>query len=128
MPQGGIDEGEEPRAAAARELREETGVVSAELISEAPGWLCYDFPPAIKEKITRLWGKAVDGQAQRWYLFRFTGTDDEIKLTGDGSEAPEFAEWRWVPMGEVIEQAVDFKRGVYQEALRVFAAILGMQL
>jgi hypothetical protein len=33
-PQGGIDAGEEPRAAAFRELREETGVTSAEIVAE----------------------------------------------------------------------------------------------
>jgi hypothetical protein len=32
--QGGIDQGEDPRAAAFRELREETGVTSAEMVAE----------------------------------------------------------------------------------------------
>lgn len=32
--QGGIDESENPRDAAVRELREETGVTSAEVIAE----------------------------------------------------------------------------------------------
>lgn len=32
--QGGIDKGEDPRAAAVRELREETGVSSAEVLAE----------------------------------------------------------------------------------------------
>src|SRR5829696_2512820 len=41
MPQGGIDEGEEPVKAAARELFEETGVRSASLLAEAPGWYYY---------------------------------------------------------------------------------------
>ncbi|XP_020250565.1 nudix hydrolase 26, chloroplastic-like [Asparagus officinalis] len=35
MPQGGVDEGEDPRGAAIRELREETGVTSAEILDEA---------------------------------------------------------------------------------------------
>ena len=35
MPQGGIDEGENPLQAALRELREETNVTSVSLIAEA---------------------------------------------------------------------------------------------
>ncbi|KAF5959255.1 hypothetical protein HYC85_000464 [Camellia sinensis] len=34
MPQGGIDENEDPRDAAIRELREETGITSAEVLAE----------------------------------------------------------------------------------------------
>ena len=44
MPQGGIDEGEEPYAAALRELHEETNVSSTSLIAEAPDWLTYELP------------------------------------------------------------------------------------
>lgn len=32
--QGGVDEGEDPKSAAIRELREETGVTSAEVLAE----------------------------------------------------------------------------------------------
>lgn len=34
MEQCGVDEGEDPRAAATKELREETGVTSAEFLME----------------------------------------------------------------------------------------------
>ena len=44
MPQGGIDAGEAPLDAAFRELAEETGIRSAELIYELPDWLLYDLP------------------------------------------------------------------------------------
>lgn len=40
-----------------------------------------------------------------WYRFllRFTGKDEEINLSGDGSEKPEFGEWSWMTPQEVID-------------------------
>lgn len=124
MPQGGIDPGEEPRVAAIRELREETGVRSAEIVAEAPNWLTYDFPTDVKDKLNARWGTNWKGQAQKWFLFRLTGGDDEINLMGDGSEKPEFLEWAWMTPKQVIEKAVDFKKPVYEETLKHFAPYL----
>ncbi|KAK9049647.1 hypothetical protein SSX86_031384 [Deinandra increscens subsp. villosa] len=41
MPQGGVDEGEDPRAAAVREFREETGVTCGKILME----VCIDIIP-----------------------------------------------------------------------------------
>ncbi|XP_010540583.1 PREDICTED: nudix hydrolase 25-like isoform X2 [Tarenaya hassleriana] len=65
MPQGGIEDGEDPKSAAMRELKEETGIVSAQIIAAVPKWLTYDFPPAVKAKVNRLWGGEWHGQAQK---------------------------------------------------------------
>ncbi|XP_058770177.1 nudix hydrolase 26, chloroplastic-like [Vicia villosa] len=121
MPQGGIDEGEDPRNAAIRELREETGVSSAEVIAEAPFWFTYDFPPKVRERLNIQWGTDWKGQAQKWFLFKFTGQDQEINLLGDGTEKPEFGEWAWISAEQVIDLAVDFKKPVYREVLAAFA-------
>ncbi|XP_030447533.2 nudix hydrolase 26, chloroplastic isoform X1 [Syzygium oleosum] len=121
MPQGGIDDGEDPRHAAMRELREETGVSSAEILAEVPYWLTYDFPPDVREKLKIQWGSDWKGQAQKWFLMKFTGKDEEINLLGDGTEKPEFGEWSWISPDQIIELAVVFKKPVYKEVLNVFA-------
>ena len=54
MPQGGIDDGEAPRAAALRELEEETGVSPdlVDVVGETANWIRYELPV---ELISKLW-------------------------------------------------------------------------
>ncbi|KAG0588455.1 hypothetical protein M758_2G198400 [Ceratodon purpureus] len=104
MPQGGIDGEEDPRAAAFRDLREATGVTSAEYFGEVPEWITFDFPPDVKARLITLWGTEWKGQAQKWFFFRFTGNDSEIDLLGD-EDNPEFSEWKWLPVEEVVKNA-----------------------
>ena len=73
MPQGGVDEGEDPYKAALRELYEETNVSSVSLIATAPHWLSYDFP----EEALGRWGGGYRGQTQKWFLLRFEGDESE---------------------------------------------------
>ncbi|XP_065855973.1 nudix hydrolase 27, chloroplastic isoform X2 [Euphorbia lathyris] len=124
MPQGGADEGEELINAAMRELREETGVTSAEFLAEAPYWLTYDFPLQIRERLNRRWGTNYKGQAQKWFLFKFTGKEEEINLLGDGTEKPEFKDWSWMLPQRVVDLAVDFKKPVYEQVMEMFSSYL----
>ncbi|KAH1038109.1 hypothetical protein J1N35_039852 [Gossypium stocksii] len=124
MPQGGIDDNEDPKVAALRELKEETGVSSAEILAEVPYWLTYDFPPEVREKLKHQWGSNWKGQAQKWFLLKFTGKEEEINLLGDGSEKPEFGEWSWMTPEQIVEHAVDFKKPVYNKVLEVFTPYL----
>ncbi|XVE68587.1 hypothetical protein DITRI_Ditri09bG0080300 [Diplodiscus trichospermus] len=121
---GGIDDSEDPKVAALRELKEETGVSSAEILAEVPYWLTYDFPPEVREKLKHQWGSDWKGQAQKWFLLKFTGKEEEINLLGDGTEKPEFGEWSWMTPEQIVDLAVYFKKPVYKEVLSVFAPYL----
>ncbi|KAB2886586.1 MAG: RNA pyrophosphohydrolase [Albidovulum sp.] len=116
MPQGGIDEGEKPRKAALRELREETGVKAGlvEFVAKSPEWVTYDLP---EELVGKIWGGRYRGQRQRWFLFRFLGSDTDIDIESDH---PEFSEWRWVKADEMLAAIVPFKREVYRAVIEAF--------
>jgi putative (di)nucleoside polyphosphate hydrolase len=123
MPQGGIDGDEEPLAAARREIFEEAGMESLDLLAEAPKWINYDLPPNLVG--IGLKGK-YRGQTQKWFAFRFTGSESEIRINPppQGHEA-EFDEWAWRPMHDLPELIVPFKRKVYQEVVAAFGHLAG---
>lgn len=116
MPQGGIDDGEKPRAAALRELWEETGVTAdkVDFVAKTADWVTYDLPP---ELLGRVWGGKYRGQKQKWFLFRFTGTDADIRIDTDH---PEFSRWRWIGADEMVAAIVPFKRAVYEQVVAEF--------
>lgn len=118
MPQGGIDAGEDPQAAAFRELHEETNVRSASLLAEAPRWYRYDIPQTYGGK-ARSWR----GQTQKWFALRFDGEDEEIDVLnpGGGAHPAEFSDWRWVNAATLSALVVPFKRDVYVQVLTLFA-------
>jgi putative (di)nucleoside polyphosphate hydrolase len=117
MPQGGIDEGEDPDAAVLRELAEETGAKPQHIaiVARLGEELFYDLPPELRGK---LWGGKYMGQRQSWYLARFTGTDADIDL--EAHDPSEFCEWKWVEPELLPELIVPFKRGVYQAVVDGF--------
>jgi putative (di)nucleoside polyphosphate hydrolase len=114
MPQGGIDEGENPETAVRRELWEEVGTRKALIIRQSRGWLTYELPPHLVGVALR--GK-YRGQKQKWFALRFSGKDSDIDLT---KHEPEFAAWRWVAMAELPELIVPFKRALYEQVVAEF--------
>lgn len=126
MPQGGIDEGEEPYAAALRELYEETNVPAASvtLLAEAPDWLSYDLPPEI---LKQAWKGRYRGQTQKWFAFGFSGSEDEIDVLspGGGAHQSEFDSWRWETMEALPDLIVPFKRPVYEGVVAAFSHLTG---
>lgn len=115
MPQGGIDEGEDPAVTALRELEEEIGTNKAEIIAESSGWLTYDLPP---ELVGKVWKGRYRGQTQKWFAMRFLGEDSDINLE---TAHPEFCAWRWERLERLPNLIVPFKRKLYQDIVSEFA-------
>ncbi len=114
FPQGGVDADEDIAAAAFRELKEETGVTTARLLTLTPGWLAYDFPPQYAKRGWR-------GQRQKWAAMLFEGDDREIDLDADDHQ--EFDRWRWGALEEAPSLIVPFKRAVYEEIVGAFTPL-----
>lgn len=109
MPQGGLNVGEEPAEASLRELREETGLhpEHVELVAKYPAWLAYELPPARRRD------SRARGQVQKWFLYRFLGTDEDIDLNPPKGERQEFRAFRWMDLAELAEGMWEVKRPIY---------------
>ena len=115
LPQGGIEEGEEPIDAIKREILEETGIKQEDLvlIREHPDFLTYELPLEYRSE------KTGRGQTQQWFLFRYAADESRIQL----SENCEFIAWEWMPFQELTKKAVSFRKEVYRRIAAEFTEI-----
>ena len=120
MPQGGIDLGETPSAAALREMQEEIGSNQGNIIAESKYWYSYRVPNFL---IPKLWGGKYCGQRQKWFLIKFTGEDSNININ---TEHPEFDQWKWVDFRELLFDIIPFKLKLYKQVVDEFKELLEM--
>lgn len=120
MPQGGIDDGEDPRDAAIRELFEETGVLPdhVDIIAQSKEEHYYDLP---EELAASIWKGKWRGQRQWWFLMRFKGDDSHIDIA---TPHPEFSAWQWVMPERLPQLIVPFKKRLYENILAEFQRLI----
>lgn len=125
FPQGGIQNGETPEQAMARELHEELGLAmdDVQIIGCTAGWLSYRLPSQYLRRGNR-GGRVCIGQRQKWFALRLTGCETRVRF--DTSAHPEFEAWRWVDWWHPLSEIVEFKREVYRAALHELAPLLGI--
>ncbi|MGL9717424.1 MAG: RNA pyrophosphohydrolase [Wolbachia sp.] len=117
MPQGGVDDGEELEQAALRELLEEVGTDKAEIVAKNKGWTYYNLP---EEVVPTCWNGRYFGQKQRWFLMKFYGEDKDINI--NYTDHPEFKEWCWQSVDDLIASAIPFKKEVYKTVIEEFSS------
>jgi putative (di)nucleoside polyphosphate hydrolase len=118
MPQGGIEDGEDPLHAALRELEEEIGTSEVEVLSQTQDWLKYDLPEYL---VPTFWGGKYKGQEQLWFLMRLSGGDELINLN---TQTPEFSAWKWIDLELLPNSIVEFKRDLYLKLVEQFKPII----
>jgi putative (di)nucleoside polyphosphate hydrolase len=118
MPQGGVDHKEDIESAAKRELKEETGITSIEIIKKSEKEFIYDLP---NELLGKIWNGKYKGQKQTWFLIKFTGKQSEINIK---QKKAEFYHWRWTDPLKLPKLIVPFKKKLYEQVIEEFKTYL----
>ena len=111
MPQGGVDKNENFLTAMKRELEEETSIKNIKILKELDGWFEYELP---KNLLGVIWKGKFRGQKQKWFIVKLNGNENEINLK---TKIPEFIEWKWIAIDDLLKVIVDFKKNMYEKIL-----------
>jgi putative (di)nucleoside polyphosphate hydrolase len=116
LPQGGLDETEEPIQAAYREVEEETGIHVTELEFKraCSELLVYELPPDART------AKTGRGQVLYWFLFTYLGSAKRMK----GTRNHESRGCRWMPFARIVKGSVGFRRPMYRRLEQEFGKYL----
>jgi putative (di)nucleoside polyphosphate hydrolase len=119
MPQGGVENGEDFLTAMKRELHEETSIKNFKIIKEIDNFYEYELP---KNLLGVIWNGKFRGQKQKWFVARFLGSEDEIKLN---TKVPEFIKWKWINIEILPDVIVEFKKDLYLSLLKEIKLVIG---
>jgi putative (di)nucleoside polyphosphate hydrolase len=117
FPQGGIDSGESPQAAAFRELFEEVGIHKREVkvVKKSDHWFDYDLPEKYQKRSDTM--RKFKGQTQKWFMFK---ANTELNVSLCNNVQQEFVDYKWVSFWYPLSHIVLFKKDVYQNVLNEF--------
>jgi putative (di)nucleoside polyphosphate hydrolase len=115
FPQGGMKVGESEEAAAKREFLEELGTDKIEIVGQSTMTNRYEWSNNFIEKREMKW----KGQAQRFLLVRFLGSDEDLKPNQD-----EVRAFRWATREEVMVYSYDKMHMFFRNYNHVIPKIL----
>ncbi len=96
FPGGGVENGEKEEETILRELKEELGTDSFELLKKSGNIIKYDWPEQVIINQIKNKNRYFRGQTQTQFLIKFTGQKDDIKI-----DPKELRQIRWVKREEL---------------------------
>ncbi|MDR3078664.1 MAG: NUDIX domain-containing protein [Rickettsiales bacterium] len=117
-PEGGLEEGETPEEALARELEEEVGLARSQfrVLGRTKTFIPYLFGDGKKSR------QDCDGQRKMFFLIKIT--DPLAQFSYDRvAEEVEFTDHRTVTAPELVELVPQFKRDLYRSVLTEFGLL-----
>ena len=94
---------------------EEVGIdKNYKILNETENWYSYNLP---LELVNVVWEGRYVGQRQKWFLCKFFGNDNEIRLD---NHTPEFEDWKWIKPSQAMTSVIPFKKELYANILQSF--------